>query len=686
VPSTLAVAVADTNGDGVPDIIAGDGGDASVLFGNGDGTFTRGPSSTLTMINGTSFAAADVSGDGKVDLVLVGGWQVKTPPEGIGVCLGNGDGTFQQPVYYRAGDDKGLYRVVIGDFNGDGIPDAATVGDKGLWMFIGTGGGKFKPGVLTPLSHVRGAIRVLATGDLNGDGKLDVVVARRHGFAVLLGNGDGTFQAPKIFDTNLAPFQILVGDVNGDGHPDILVQAGRSDYASIFFGDGLGGFAGPTHVYLPGPRLAALADVNGDRIPDLVNLAAYVEFGKGGGTFGAPVYYPIQSGADGGGVYNMVAADLRRNGLMDLVVQGAASVVSVLLNQGNGTYEDGVPTPVSGGAGCGAAADYNGDGKPDLALISGSDQTVAVLLGTGKAEAPFTLGPTFPVTYPGCPVSGDLNGDGIPDLVVPISYPPPATDGAVAAYLGNGDGTFTLKSTTPVPTGNYYLALADFNRDGHLDFATAGNVWALGNGDGTFQSPTPLIQDFPYCGFTFIASGDVNNDGWPDVVISCYSLNTIYVLLNDRSGGFTETTFETGEYEAPGGILLADLNGDGNLDAIVPEVYGGVLVYLGDGQGGFTQGQILSGPIGPGTIAVADLNGDGIPDIAYDEQGSVAIFLGNGDGTFAAPFYLGTGPYPTDLFALNLHGQPRSAGVPDIVEPDSVSGVYVLVNTAKAPQ
>ena len=159
------------------------------------------------------------------------------------------------------------------------------------------------------------------------------------------------------------------------------------------------------------------------------------------------------------------------------IVTDAQDAVSVLLSRGKGSYEDGLWTAVTGGAACGASADFNGDGKPDLAVNTPTG--VAILLGTGKESAPFTAGSTMTLANTGCLYTGDLNGDGIPDLVV-------TTPTALVAYLGNGDGTFTQKSSTPIGPGA--VVLADFNHDGKLDFATSGNLLALGNGDGTFQT------------------------------------------------------------------------------------------------------------------------------------------------------------------------------------------------------
>jgi hypothetical protein len=200
-------------------------------------------------------------------------------------------------------------------------------------------------------------------------------------------------------------------------------------------------------------------------------------YGEGGGNFTQPVNYVISNTANG--ATNVVLADLRNNGLTDIVFN-TYDAMSVLLSEGKGRYEDGIWTTVAGGAGCGVAADFNGDGKPDLAVITSAG--VSILLGTGKAKSPFTTGTPIAVTNAACMVTGDLNGDGIPDLLVPVNGSP----NALLAYLGNGDGTFTLKSTTVTPSSGGYVVLADFNHDGKLDFATSGNLLALGNGDGTF--------------------------------------------------------------------------------------------------------------------------------------------------------------------------------------------------------
>jgi hypothetical protein len=660
------IQIANVNGDGIPDLIALSCQTITVLFGNGDGTFRPGPTTKVAACGGSAFVASDLNGDGNVDLAISTG-------NGIIISVGNGDGTFQPGVNYPINDTVVGY-LVVGDFNNDGILDIVATGNTGVWFMAGNGGGTFNSAVLA--ATLSGSFDI-AAADFNQDGKLDIAVTRLApgnkgaGFAVLFGNGNGTFQTPQLFGKPNHPLAIAVGSLTKGGPPSIALNGSVAEGAYLYFGNGAGGFTGPKVVSLSGAAYQALAigDVNGDGRPDLVSGDGYVAYGEGGGKFSAPVSYPVDTYLETTG---LVLADLRNNGLTDIVV-GAQYFISVLLNDGNKGFEDGIWTSVTGGAGCGVTGDFNGDGRPDLAVNNSNG--ISILLGTGKGATPFTAGTNIPLAGAGCLVTTELNGDGKLDLLV-------LAQGSVYAYLGNGDGTFTLTSTTPTPSGGY-LAPGDFNHDGKVDFATSGNLIALGNGDGTFQSPTDIVANPPSGGFSGIAAGDINNDGWKDLVLTSavfpVDANTT-VLLNNHTGGFTQvpTTFGA----LTGQPILADLNGDGNLDLILGGASGsGAEVYLGNGKGKFTSQPGLPGPFEAtnGVNCVADVNGDGIPDILVLGYDTIMIYLGEGNATYATPFGVGTGPSPGSIVVGHLHEQ-SAPGLPDIVVPDSSGGVMVLLN------
>jgi len=334
--------------------------------------------------------------------------------------------------------------------------------------------------------------QAVAAADLNGDGKLDLAVGNLDSATVnvFLGNGDGTFKPGVDVATGLYPNAVAIGDFNRDGKPD-LVLANGSGTVSILLGNGDGSFQ-PHLDYPAGPGAfsVAVGDFNGDGKLDLAvannnsNLSGTVSIllGNGDGTFQPHVDYPV-----GMGPYSVAVGDFNRDGKLDLVVANYPSVftVSVLLGNGDGTFQPQVTYPVGRQPISVAVGDLNGDGKLDLAVADFADGFVSVLLGNGDGTfQPSVEYPTGKV--PSTIIIGDFNGDGKLDLATsnyaPGGYTVPP--GYINILFGNGDGTFQAPTAFVAGPNPATVAVADFNNDGTLDFVT-GSV--PGPGSATFS-------------------------------------------------------------------------------------------------------------------------------------------------------------------------------------------------------
>ncbi len=239
---------------------------------------------------------------------------------------------------------------------------------------------------------------------------------------------------------------------------------------------------------------------------------------------------------------------------------------------------------------------------------------------------------TLTQALPPAAAVGDFNRDGNLDVAVATS--------SLQIFLGNGDGTFGSPTDYLSNTGVIFVTAADLNGDGKLDLAVSdfnGMYILLGNGDGTFQTTSPL-PTLP-CNPLFIGTGDFNGDKKLDLIVYGVGCSYFSIFLGNGDGTFQTTPINTTPpYGEPPGLGIGDFNKDGKLDVAVSQQFGGisqVQIMLGNGDGTFSTGAAYNVGSLPQNIAVNDFNNDGKLDFAVTAvNGATSVFLGNGDGTF----------------------------------------------------
>lgn len=334
------------------------------------------------------------------------------------------------------------------------------------------------------------------------------------------------------FTAGNSPKEAVIGDFNEDGEPDVATTS-----------DGLGG----------GSAAVILSD------------------GRGG--FGAPGFF----GVAGNSPRSIRTADLDKDGHLDLFTANGSqsSTVSVLFGNGDGTFQP----------------------RRDFAVQAANN-------------------------FPTSAVAADFNGDGLPDLAASSQI-----DDVITILLNDGNRSFTSSGTVPAGGLPQQLATGDFNNDGRADLASVnpsvpGNVMVLiGNGDGTFQSPAPVGVG----GFSrSVATGDFNGDGNQDLATANTGDDSVSVLIGDGGGGFARTDFGVGD--GPHGVTVGDFDRDGNQDLAAANYdANSISILLGDGTGSFSSGGTTSVGGNPWFLAAGDLNGDTVDDLAIPNSGGSTV-------------------------------------------------------------
>jgi len=628
---SLGIASSDFNGDGAPDVAIFHDSVIAILLGKGDGTLLP-PATVPVTGHAYPLLAADVTGDGKIDLLWAGG-QSKI----IGLLPGNGDGTFGTQRSMTMGSNT--YGIAIGDFDGDGHIDIAATGHDDKTVVIATPDGSSFRTLFTATLPFKPYD--LAAADFDRDGKLDLLAGgEENTLALFLGNGNATFRQRDVPLPGASRDSILIGDINADGVADLHLDTSESGswWSSSYLGNGDGTFRRAGRTTMSDVR--AFADFNRDGKLDMSGSSStgHVAFyrGRGDGTFVTATALSVDYGivSEGAFVSHAVAVgDFDGDGHDDLAAaNSSANDITLLFGNGDGTFRSPVNVALAASPETLRGADLDGDGHPDLIVIHSNTFDVMLNTGTGSFSAPVKYSTTAPIF---AFATGDVNGDARADIVAATSK----VDGLL--FLGNGGGTFAPPKTIALAAGNTprAITIGDFDRDGRPDIITGSYrfnastnlVFVKGHGDGTFDAPRPYDDD-KY-----------------DVIA----------------------------------LVAFDANADGVLDLVSTGIF--IDVRLGKGDGTFNGPTHIAADPVLGAVTPGDWNGDGVNDLAVNGADDVVFLLGRGDGTFGDPIGYEAGVSLSRAVVGDLNGDGR----PDVAVGNSLEGyatVTVLFNNCEPPR
>ena len=640
--NTLGVAVGDVNGDAAPDLVTGGETQGVVYLNDGQGGFYRGPVDNCASPQAAfrcfgagrtdAVALADVDDDGTLDVI-------------VGNNLSANEGT-QSAIYLNDG---------AAGFSAARSSDCDLPENKNLMRCFGS-------------SDAAAVIERVAAGDLNGDGRPDLVLAYRGGVnAAYLNMGQGVFSSENSFDVQVAPTRNTVLE-------DLAAEAG----------------AGSAAAADPANRSLTLADVNADGALDViagtsqqgsyVYLNNYLNEKDGGVHFDVTRAVAFGSGSEA--VAAVAAGDVDDDGDLDLAVGNDNQRSAIYLNDGAGTFPPG-RTFGSGKARAVAVGDLNGDGRLDV-IAAESSTGIKIYLGSGAGQ--LDAGHLLPVSK-GNPVSlavADVNGDRKLDLIVGYSL------GPAAVYLNDGHADFPGEPSYFGLPNAWALATGDMDGNGSLDIVAGYN----NNGPSGGQNYIYLNDGQGHFGWQggerklghsgrntqSVAVGDLNGDGALDVVVGNYGYRgpkfrtkgePNFVYLNDGAGNFDGPNSErrlAGDPDNTKSVALGDMNGDGSLDIIVGNSGDDGtqdFVYFNDGSGRFPLSRNLGTAKGTMGQVLADMNGDGTLDvIAAHQRAQSAVYVNDGTGSFPAARDFSTEWSSTAAVAV---GDMDGDGLPDIV-------------------
>ena len=487
----------------------------------------------------------------------------------------------------------------------------------------------------------------------------------------------------NFFEAGAGPGKFVFGDFNNDGKVDIAILNTSDPSIGIFLSKGNGLFEAmikvqPVCVGLNG---IVSGQFNNDGFLDLVILCGATDKfaflkGKGDGTFYSPVYFSL--GVNQALPVGIVSADFNNDGKLDLaIINSSTSVLGIWSGDGNGNFSNAGEYALALSPSAISLIDVNKDSKFDLVVTSSGTNVFELFTNNGNGS--FNNVGTFPTgNLPLDIASADFNGDGFPDVVVANS-----SDNTLSVYLNDHSNSFQLPATV-LPTGSNPVSIAtlDFDENNKVDITVVNSgdntLYAFkGQGDGTFIALSPIqTKNNPIA----IGVMDVNSDGKKDLIAVDSGFQTFEVLPANMQVDFG---YRVNFTNLASQTVVVDYDNDGKNDLLLLQPVSNTLSLLkGLGNGLFTDPNI-SFPAGlnPTSIILADVNGDKILDfiVTSKDTNVVKIYLGTGTGFNSTATDVVVGVGPTAVAIEDVNGD----GVLDIITSNSgTSTVSVLLGNS----